>query len=90
MERVGEIARYIAEHDPVAARRWVNEVFDRVDALPPYVRRAPRVREIDRDDIRQILDGRYRIIFRIRDDAIEVLTVRHGAQRLQLDEDIGT
>ena len=83
MERATEIARHIAEDDPAAAERWVDSVFDKANAIPPFPSRAARVPEVERPDVRQVFHGSYRIIFRFDDTKVEVLTVRHGAQLLK-------
>lgn len=82
IQRATDIAKYIATDDPEAAARWVDAVFDKVDAIPPFPARAARVKETGRSDIRQVFHGEYRIIFRFGPDRIDVLTVRHGGQQL--------
>jgi plasmid stabilization system protein ParE len=44
------------------------------------------VPEIARDDIRQLLYGDYRIIYRIDPRRVVILTVRHGRRRWDLEE----
>ena len=41
-----------------------------------------RVPEYDTDDIREVLEYPYRIIYRILSDRVDVLAVVHGARRL--------
>lgn len=36
LDRVSEIARYIAKDNPDAAERWVNELFDAVERLADF------------------------------------------------------
>ena len=86
MLRATEIAKHIARDNPVAAERWVDAVFDKADEIPPFPSRAAPVRESTRSDVREVFHGKYRIIFRFNDDTIEVLTVRHLAQRLRRDD----
>lgn len=43
------------------------------------------VPEYDRDDVRELIERPYRIIYRIQRDQIEVLAVIHGAQLLPED-----
>jgi len=40
------------------------------------------VSEIGRDDIREIILGNYRVIYRITPDEVEILTIYHGARLL--------
>jgi toxin ParE1/3/4 len=41
------------------------------------------VSEFDNDRIREIIEGKYRIIYTIQANQIEVLAVIHGAQSLE-------
>ncbi len=41
-----------------------------------------RVREYRLDDIREVLDRPYRLIYRVTRERIEILTVKHYRQRL--------
>lgn len=49
-------------------------------------RRGRVVPELDRPDVRELLIGNYRFVYRIGDAEIVVLTVRHGRQLLDPDE----
>jgi len=40
------------------------------------------VEQYQRDDIREVYEGRYRMIYRVLPDRIDILTVRHGARLL--------
>jgi len=86
IERVSEIALYIARDDPNAADRWVVSVFDRVEQVRDFTRSGRRVPEVGRVDIREILFKNYRIIYRIEPKRNAIITVRHGSQVLPVDE----
>ena len=76
--RAAEIATYIAADRPDAAAAWVDGLFASVADLKDHPRRGRRVPELDRPTIREVLHGRYRIIYRVDPRQIVVLTVRHG------------
>ena len=79
IRRAAEIARYIARDSPAAAREWVERLFVQAATLGRHPRLGRRVPEVDRDDIRQVLYGTYRILYyRIDPKRVIVLTVRHG------------
>jgi toxin ParE1/3/4 len=86
VERVSEIAEYIAEDNPSAAERWVDTVFKKVEELKAFPERGRVVPEIDNKTVRELLYGNYRIIYRLEGKRLSVLTVRHGKQLLPLDE----
>lgn len=77
-----EIGRFIGRDDPVAARRWVERLRERARtaaAVPLAGRKTP---EFDREDIREVLVRTYRIIYRVREGEIHVLTVIEGRRLL--------
>jgi plasmid stabilization system protein ParE len=86
LARVVEIADRIRWDKPGAADRWVERLFGTVDTLVDSPRRCRKVPELDRPDVRELLFGNYRVIYRIEEGALVVLTVRHGRQLLDLDE----
>jgi plasmid stabilization system protein ParE len=78
--RVTEIAEYIAADRPAAARRWVRELFAKAAGLRRHARLGQKVPELDRDDMRQLRHGTYRIIYRVDPKRVVILTVRHHAR----------
>ena len=86
VERVSEIAEYIAEDNPSAAERWVDTVFKKVEELKAFPERGRVVPEIDNKAVKELIYGNYRIIYRLEGKRLSVLTVRHGKQILPLDE----
>lgn len=82
LARVTEIAESIAADRPDAASRWVVALFDRVATLRHHPRRGRRVPEVmDRNDLREVLHGAYRVIYRVEVRRLVVLTVRHGRRQ---------
>lgn len=79
--RAAEIAEYIAADRPSAASGWVEALFAKAATLGQHARRGRKVPELDRDEIRQILHGKYRIIYRIDPKRVVVLTVRHSRRQ---------
>ena len=73
-----DIGNFIAKDKPGAARRWVARLQERARkaALVPLAGR--RVPELDREDVREVLLGNYRIVYRPYPKYIEVLTVFEG------------
>lgn len=86
IERVAEIARYIAQDNPAASRQWVENIFAKVELLQLIPAGGRRVPEVNREEIREVIFGNYRIIYRAAPSGISILTVRHGRQILPVDE----
>jgi toxin ParE1/3/4 len=81
IERAAEAARYIAKDSPAAARRWVDELFETAAGLAQLPDRGRRVPELPRPDLRELLFGSYRIVYRIEARRIAIVTVRHLRRR---------
>ncbi len=86
IERVTEIALYIAEDKPMVSDKWVVSIFKTVEKLSAFPKSGRIVSEFSRDEIRELIHGNYRIIYQISPSVIEILTVRHGSQILPEDE----
>ncbi len=84
IERLEEIAEYIREDDPSAAKKWVISVFGRIQKLSKFPNSGRKFPEMRRENIREIIYGNYRIIYRIEKRGIEILTVRHVKQILPI------
>jgi len=65
------------------------QVVDRVTARSQQLADLPRsgrqVPEYDRNDIRELLVKPYRIIYKVKSDQIDVLTIMHYRQLLPQD-----
>lgn len=82
------IGDYIARDNPNAARSWVERLRQRAVAAEHLPNAARVVPEIGRRDVREVFLRTYRIVYRIVDDGIVVLTVFEGRRLLgQLDPD---
>jgi plasmid stabilization system protein ParE len=86
IDRVSEIAGYIARDSSDAAESWVNTVFEKVEGLKRFPESGRIVPETRNRTIRELIYGNYRIIYRLEEKRISVLTVRHGKQILPVDE----
>lgn len=85
LERVAEIAGYIAGDRPQAAERWVEETFDAVRHLGTFPLSGRVVPELNREDVREVVHGGYRILYRVEAAQLSVLTIRHSRQLIESD-----
>jgi toxin ParE1/3/4 len=86
LERVNEIADYIAEDNVEAARVFLIDIFGAVERLQSFPNSGRVVPEVKRPNIREIIFKNYRVIYRVERKRVSILTVRHGKQRLPLEE----
>ncbi len=85
LERVEETARYIAEDNPDAAVRWVDDLFAKVERLADFPESGRMVPEVKSPRIRELIFGAYRVIYSVKDQ-VDVLTVRRSSQLLRMSE----
>jgi plasmid stabilization system protein ParE len=86
IDRASEIAQYIASDNPTAATKWVERVFAKVKTLSSLPEAGRKVPEVNSNEIRELIFGNYRIIYRIEQPNISILTIRHSKQILPVDE----
>lgn len=86
INRINEIADFISKDNPEAAKRWIDDLFIKVEQIEEFPLGGRVVPEIGRKDIREILFGNYRIIYRTLQNKITILTVRHSKQSLPKDD----
>ena len=70
---------YIAQDSPEYAKRMVDRLTRRSQQIAEFPFSGRRVPEYDVDQIREVIEGSFRIIYHIKADQIDVLAVIHGA-----------
>ena len=86
IDRASEISDYIAQDKPTAAEKWIKTVFSKVEQLKSSPEIGRIVPEIRNNQFRELIYGNYRIIYRIEQEKISILTIRHGKQILPIKE----
>jgi toxin ParE1/3/4 len=84
--QVDEALAYIVADDAAAAQRWFEQLLERVEALRRFPDAGRVVPELGRDEIREVLVGSCRVIYRRSEAAIEIAVVRHQARKFDVDE----
>ncbi len=77
------IYEYIAEDSPTNALQMIDRLTSREEQLMAFPLSGRVVSETERQDIREIIEPPYRIIYHLRADSIDILTVMHGARVLR-------
>ena len=73
------IYAYIAQDSPEYAKRMVDRLTQRSQQIAEFPFSGRRVPEYDLDQIREVIEGSFRIIYHIKPGQIDVLAVIHGA-----------
>jgi len=78
-----DIYDYISRDSKRYARRQVDKILGRTQILKTHIRAGRMVEEINRPEIREVIEGNYRIIYRIVNElTVDILMVHHGARDL--------
>ena len=77
-----DVYEYIAHDSPIYAKRVIDIITRRSEQIAIFPMSGRSVPEYEADDIREIIQNPYRIIYRIKPDQIDVLAVIHCAQLL--------
>ena len=76
---LGALYAYIAQDSPEYAKGMVDRLTRRSQQIADFPFSGRRVPEYDIQEIREVIEGPYRIIYHIKPDQIDVLAVIHGA-----------
>ena len=82
LRHLSQIHDYIAQNSPRYALAMVDRITQRSKQCGKFPLMAGKVPEYDRDDVREVLEYPYRIIYRVLSERVDVLAVVHGARRL--------
>ncbi len=78
-----DIAEYISKDSKRYAKLQVTRLKTRTRVLKTQTRSGKIVSEINRENIRELIEGSYRIIYKIvEDNRIDILTIHHSARDL--------
>ncbi|MDB5985440.1 MAG: hypothetical protein JWR16_493 [Nevskia sp.] len=83
--RLLEIQTYIAKDSPQAARQVTARLLRRSRKLatPPLTGR--RLPEYSDEDLREVLEQPFRLIYLVTPERIEIVTLKHYRQKLPAD-----
>jgi len=86
VERAYEEARHIARAKPGAALIWLEGLFDSTDRLAEFPQSGRIAPEIGVPEYRELIYKSHRVIYRVQDKSVAILTVRRSRRLLDLSE----
>jgi len=81
-DHLDAIYTYIAQSSSTYALRTVDKITRRSQQIGMFPKSGCRVPEYDVDQVREVIEGNYRIIYHIKPDQIDVIAVIHGAMNV--------
>ena len=86
-ENLVDMEEFIARESVERAIRFVDALIDHAEAILTDNPRSGRtVPEIGNSEIRELIYRGYRIVYRLNDDRVEILTVFEGHRLLRRNE----
>jgi len=83
--RLEAIHDFVAAQDPSSAQRLAARLHARMASLGAFPGRGREVPEMRGTGVREVLEGHFRIVYRIEGDEVQILTVFDG--RLPLERE---
>ena len=81
------IRDYLAQTSPGYAHWVVARLVERSEQIAAFPRSGRMVPEYEIDEVRQVIESQYRIIYLLKEDRIEILAIVHTSrQDLPKDE----
>lgn len=77
------ICDYFAKDSEHYARVFVQGAINAIERLKIFPESGRIVPEYNQKGIREIIFQNYRIVYRIKPDAIEIVTITHGARLME-------
>lgn len=85
ISHLNNIYEYIALDSEFYAKRMVDKITRRSEQVGIFPYSGRKVPEYAAEDLREIIEYPYRIIYRIKPDVIDVIAVIHSARLLPDD-----
>lgn len=88
VRHLSAIYSYIAQNSPKYAERMVDRLTRRSQQIANFPLSGRVTAEFATEQIREVIEGSYRIIYYIKPDQIDILAVLHSAQQVVPPEDL--
>lgn len=85
LKQLIEIEQFISKDNPERAIIFIDKLIDRGEKIKDYPFKGRIVPEFSINEIREVLEKSYRIVYRISENQIEILTVFEGHKLLRTD-----
>jgi toxin ParE1/3/4 len=83
INNLSNIHAFLSQTSPPYAQRIIDRITRRSQQIATFPNSGRIVPEFESDQIREIIEGNYRIIYILQSDQIEILAVLHGARSLE-------
>lgn len=85
-EDLENILDYISKDSVSIAKSFVQSIINKAEILEIFPNSGRIVPEINKTDLRELIHGNYRIIYKVYDDKIDIITIYHSARLLKPED----
>lgn len=82
LEELDDIANYISKDSPKYAQILVKQIYEMVSHLKQFPKLGRKVPEYGHPELREILYKTYRIIYLVKKEHLEIISIIHGSRKL--------
>jgi len=87
VNHLSSIYNYISQNSPQYAQRLVERLTRRSEQIANFPFSGRIVPEFETEQIREVIEGSYGIIYYIKPDQIDVIAVLHAARNIENPQD---
>ncbi|MDJ0559447.1 MAG: type II toxin-antitoxin system RelE/ParE family toxin [Microcystis aeruginosa Ma_QC_Ca_00000000_S207] len=87
VNHLSSIYNYISQNSPQYAQRLVERLTRRSEQIANFPFSGRIVPEFETEQIREVIEGSYRIIYYIKPEQIDVIAVLHAARNIENPQD---
>ena len=84
--RLQEIEDYISKDNPIVAMEFVDKLIPVAETIIDNPEKGRIVPELSLENIRELLHRNYRIVYLVKKNSVDILTVFEGHQLLKKEE----
>ena len=86
LEKLVEIEEYISKDSPAKAEKFINQLIRRAESLSKNPHKGRIVPEFLIPELRELILKNYRIVYLLREDSIEIITVFESHRLIRKSE----
>lgn len=86
LEKLNEIEEFIGADSPERAETFIDYLIEHAESISQNPEIGRKVPEILNPQIREVIVKKYRIVYRIKEGKVIILTVFEGHRLLRTDE----
>jgi toxin ParE1/3/4 len=82
LDDLRSIHEYVSKDSVAYADKQVERIVSRVDQLIDFTKSGRIVPEFQMEDLRELIEGSYRIVYKINSDSVGIVRVHHSSRLL--------